>query len=187
MGSSRPRGKAGTGSGVRSALQYVLGGVAVLVIGAGVLAAVMQSGSSKASETPTAGAIVTPEGTPVAAAAGIQVFAPVARVTFSGSSAMYFMIRNSGPTDALTGLSCDAAGLATLYDSVVDAGTSTMRSLQRIDVPANGTATLQVGGLHVMLEQLPRPLTAGDQVRCRLEFEHAGELALTVPVRDYGD
>jgi hypothetical protein len=51
-------------------------------------------------------------------------------------------------------------------------------------LPGGEAVAFEPGGLHVMLEDLAAPLTAGQEVALTLAFEHAPDLAITVLVRD---
>ena len=51
-------------------------------------------------------------------------------------------------------------------------------------VAPNTYLELAPGGLHLMLIGLTAPLEAGNTLDLVLEFEHAGEVALTIPVRE---
>jgi len=63
-------------------------------------------------------------------------------------------------------------------------GMMTMTPVDRIPVPANGTATLEPGGFHIMLLDLAAPLEVGTTIEVTLTFENAGELVVTADVRD---
>ena len=49
-------------------------------------------------------------------------------------------------------------------------------------LPAGGHIMMARGGHHVMFLGLTRPLQDGDNVQLTLEFEKAGDIAVTVPV-----
>ncbi len=171
---------------MRSSIRYVIALAALAVVAGGVFAAFRQ-GNASGRPAPTASATGAVSGTPAASSGAIAIYNPLARVSLNDSSVLYFTIRNSGPADSLQSVNCDASPAATLHDSVVEGASGSMKLLQEIPVPANGQVALQTGGLHVMLEQLPRPLVVGDQVRCTLSFRRAGQVGLTAPVRDYGN
>lgn len=169
-------------------LRLALATAAVVAIAGGAFAIFAPGQSSEASTPATFGPTATPSpvGTPVARAGAISIYAPVVRVTLASSSAMYFTIVNDGDADSLQSVSCDASPVASLHDSVTQGNTGTMKLLQQIDVPAHGTVVLQTGGLHVMIEQVTKPLVVGDQAHCQLTFAKAGKISLVAPVRDYG-
>ncbi len=71
---------------------------------------------------------------------------------------------------ALIGASSPVAGLVELHEMKMDNGVMLMRPLQKIDLPKGQTVKLEPGGLHLMLEDLKRPLKAGDKVPLTLKI-----------------
>jgi hypothetical protein len=63
-------------------------------------------------------------------------------------------------------------------------GAMTMRPVDAIEVPADGSVSLKPGGLHVMLLGLASPLATGSTVSMTLTFEKAGDVVIDVPVQD---
>lgn len=63
-------------------------------------------------------------------------------------------------------------------------GTMTMREVDAIDIPAGEDVALEPGGYHVMLMELVEPLVAGDQFDLTLTFEQAGDVTVTLEVRE---
>ncbi|MFN7151064.1 MAG: copper chaperone PCu(A)C [Microthrixaceae bacterium] len=63
-------------------------------------------------------------------------------------------------------------------------GMMSMRQVQRIDVPADGTVALEPGGYHVMLLDVQKELVPGDTIEVTLTFERAGEVTVTADVRE---
>ena len=59
-----------------------------------------------------------------------------------------------------------------------------MREIDALDVPAGETASLEPGGHHLMLLELADDLVPGDSFELTLEFADAGELTVTVEVRE---
>jgi copper(I)-binding protein len=94
----------------------------------------------------------------------------------SGASAAYVSIENRGSgDDRLMGVSTDVAGRVTLHSSTSEGGVARMRPLPKgLTIPAGETVALAPGGNHVMLEQLKRPLKAGEQIPLTLSFERSG-------------
>ncbi|MEM9037354.1 MAG: copper chaperone PCu(A)C [Actinomycetota bacterium] len=60
----------------------------------------------------------------------------------------------------------------------------TMQQVSAIDVPAGETVSLEPGGLHVMLLDLPDPLEAGEEFDITLTLEDGEEVVVGVEVRD---
>jgi periplasmic copper chaperone A len=101
-------------------------------------------------------------------------------------SAFYFTVTNTGDEDdALTAVSAEVTGKATLHETVSDGGSMTMQGVDRIEVPANGEAVLEPGGYHVMLVELEQPLEEGETITVVLTFEKAGPIEIEVSVRSY--
>lgn len=118
------------------------------------------------------------------------------------AGAVYMLITNRGDQDdALLAVSIadDVAGKVELHESrAVEPGEATgdmaggdmgttdstmapmmeMVPVDRIEVPAGGTVSLQPGGYHVMLLDLVSPLDEGDQLELTLTFDVAGEVVV---------
>lgn len=65
-----------------------------------------------------------------------------------------------------------------------DSGNMTMKQVHKVDIPADGTVTLEPGGLHIMLFDLAGPLKSGQTVPVTLTFEKAGEVKVDAAIRD---
>ena len=72
---------------------------------------------------------------------------------------------------AVVGVESDAFGDVSLHETRVVDGVSRMRAIPKLPVAAGKNATLQPGGLHLMLMQPRAPLKAGDAVDVRLRLE----------------
>ena len=59
-----------------------------------------------------------------------------------------------------------------------------MQEVTAVDVPAGGTVMLEPGGYHVMLMQLAEPLVTGATFEVTLSFENAGDMTVSVEVRE---
>ncbi len=57
-----------------------------------------------------------------------------------------------------------------------------MRPVDSFEIPAQGRLELKPGGKHIMLEQLKRPLKAGEKIPLRLKFSDGSVLELELPV-----
>jgi periplasmic copper chaperone A len=124
----------------------------------------------------------------------------------TGAAAVYLQISNStGADDALVAVrvGSDIAAAAELHETYqksadpdgegdMDEGDmgdgpapmAGMREVSSIPVPAGETVELRPGGLHVMLLDLTEGLAPGDEFPLTLEFEQAGEVTVTVEVRE---
>ncbi|MCP5027239.1 MAG: copper chaperone PCu(A)C [Actinomycetia bacterium] len=63
-------------------------------------------------------------------------------------------------------------------------GAMTMQEVTSIPVAVGETVSFAPGGLHVMLMGLVDPLEVGDEFDVTLTFENAGDVVVTVEVRD---
>lgn len=119
----------------------------------------------------------------------VYLFDGWARSTMPGApnGAVFGLLVNlSSEEDTLIGASTQAAEAVELHETVVgDGDVMQMRPVEvGFVIPSQGYVELMRGGLHIMLINLTDPLQAGDTVALLLEFEHAGEVAVEVPVRD---
>lgn len=118
-------------------------------------------------------------------AADIAVTQPWARATLApgGAGAAFMTISNAGGmADKLVKAATPVAGAAELHTHRMDGTVMRMEAVPSIEVPANGSATMAPGGLHVMLFDLKAPLSEGMSFPLTLTFEHAGDVTVTVPV-----
>jgi copper(I)-binding protein len=65
-----------------------------------------------------------------------------------------------------------------------DAPMMSMREVGEIAVPSGSTVELAPGGLHIMLLDLEEDLAVGDTFELTLQFQEAGDLTVTVEVRE---
>ncbi len=102
------------------------------------------------------------------------------------TGAGYLTLRNSGAADRLVSARAAIATTVELHTHIHDNGVMRMRPVEAIDVPANGTVTLEPGGLHLMLLELKQPLRQGETVPVTLVFERAGEVQVQLAVQSAG-
>ncbi len=124
-------------------------------------------------------------GGPALAGGAIEVVDPWARPSIPNRPGVaYLEIRNSGDApDRLVGARAAAAGAVELHKAEQTEGVMRMAPVEAVEVPAGGTARLAPGGFHLMLFGLEAPLAAGDSLDMILEFERAGQVPVSVPVR----
>ena len=116
--------------------------------------------------------------------AQVQITDAYARST-GASGAVFLTITNPDATDdRLLSATTDAAGMAMLHTSVMDAnGVMSMPEMPGgVVIPAGGSHALARGGDHLMLMGLTRPLAEGDTLRLTLMFERAGAVNLDVVI-----
>ncbi len=112
---------------------------------------------------------------------------PYARATPPGATTAgaYLSIENKGTTaDRLLRVVSPIAGLGELHSMSMDGSVMRMRAVPSIEIPAGATVKFAPGGLHVMLQDLKRPLKQGDRVPVILTFERAGEAKVELSVTD---
>src|SRR5690606_30945701 len=83
----------------------------------------------------------------------------------------------------IVGVRSAAFGDVSLHETTVVDGVSRMRALPRLEVAAGDSATLQPGGLHLMLMQPARPLAEGDTVPVEFLLEGGGVITGSFEVR----
>ena len=112
-----------------------------------------------------------------------------ARATPKGAQvgAGYLSIRNDGASaDRLTGVAVDFAK-AEIHEMKTNNGVMEMREITAgVEIPAHATVKLAPGGYHLMFVGLKHPLVKGETVKATLTFEHAGALAVDMPVLPIG-
>lgn len=103
-----------------------------------------------------------------------------------GTSAAYMLLHNHGTEDdALIGASSDVAASVEIHLSKMNAdGTMEMIPQESIALPAEGEVELKPGSYHVMFIGLTKDLNVGDEITLTLNFEHAEDITLTIPVMD---
>ena len=100
------------------------------------------------------------------------------------NSAVYMVLHNpTDTTDRLLKVDCDAVQAAELHQSLIQDGVMRMQQVQEIEIPAQGEAKLEPGGLHVMLIGLHQDLVAGKKLSLTLVFENAGEMVIEAEIR----
>ena len=117
----------------------------------------------------------------------LQIGHPYTRTTPPGATTAgaYLSIDNQGKAaDKLLRITSPAAGLVELHSMRMDGNVMRMRAVPAIDVAAGATVKLAPGGLHVMLQELKRPLKKGERVPITLVFERAGEVKVELAVQD---
>ena len=107
--------------------------------------------------------------------------------SLADAGAVYMTITGGDTEDRLVAVSVPAevAAVAQVHEtSADDAGMMSMQEVGEIDVPAGGTLMLEPGGYHVMLMQLAEPLVTGATFEVTLSFESAGDMTVSVEVRE---
>jgi len=117
----------------------------------------------------------------------LRIENPVARPAPAGqNSAAYFTIINPSPEgDHLLSAASGVAMFTELHETYSENGVMRMRHhADGVPVPALASLAFAPGGNHVMLMKLRQELTPGQTFTLTLTFSDAGEIEVTVPVRD---
>lgn len=100
------------------------------------------------------------------------------------NSAVFLTLTNATPeTRALVAGMSPMAEVVELHTHIHEDGMMRMRRVERIEVPAGGSVSLEPGGLHLMLIGLKGNLAPGDQVDLTLSFDDGTETQVLAPVR----
>ena len=102
------------------------------------------------------------------------------------NGAAYMEISNRGENvDRLTSASSPIAKHVSLHGHTMKDGVMRMRPIEAIDVEPGASSVLAPGGLHIMLMELKKPLTAGTHFSLTLTFERAGMIELEIVVVEH--
>lgn len=132
------------------------------------------------------GLLVAAMATSSMAMAEVTVMDAYARAVPPGqmNSASFMMLYNDDEKSvSLVSGSSSVAKVVELHNHINENGVMKMRQVEKIDIPANGMAHLQPGGLHVMLIGLKKDLMEGDNIDLNLEFSDGSSQELTIPVK----
>jgi copper(I)-binding protein len=100
------------------------------------------------------------------------------------TSAAYMTLENhSDQTERLISVTSDAAAVVEIHETSMENDVMQMHPVDGVDIPANGSAELKPGGLHIMLMDVQRDLQPEDIVTLTLTFESGLELIIEAPVR----
>ena len=102
------------------------------------------------------------------------------------AGAIFMVLKNAGDdADTLIGASTSVAERAELHTHIKDGDVIRMREVEGgFDIEAQGARKLERGGDHVMLMGLTQQLDVGSQIEVTLTFEQAGDIVVTLPVKD---
>lgn len=124
---------------------------------------------------------------------GVSIGDPWARTSagMADAGAAYMQITGGDADDRLVSVSVppSIAGMAQVHESSMsDDGTGkmmmSMQEVEGIDISAGSTVVLEPGGYHIMMMNLAEPLENGSSFTITLTFETAGDVEVTVTVRD---
>lgn len=133
-----------------------------------------------------AGAIMLHWTAATLAGGALDVKDPYARSVPPGqaNSAVFMQIVNRGvAARALVGGKSDAADVLELHNHTMADGMMRMRRVEQIEIPGQGSVSLEPGGFHVMLIGLRRNLAPGDKVDVILDLDDGTALEVEAQVR----
>lgn len=123
----------------------------------------------------------------VVTAGDLEISSAWARAMLPGQPAGggYLSIANKGKeADRLLAVSSPAAGKAEVHEMKVVNDVMVMRPVEgALEIPAGSTVELKPGDYHLMFMQVAKPFAEGDEVKVTLEFEKAGKVDVSLPVR----
>lgn len=123
-----------------------------------------------------AAALLASAATLPAWAANITVTDVWARATMPGQpvSGAYMQIRSDADA-RLVSASSPAVPRVEMHEMKMDGDVMRMREVKAIDLPKGKTVSLEPGGFHIMLMNLPKPIAAGDVIPLILTVESGGK------------
>ncbi len=97
----------------------------------------------------------------------------------------YLTIANHGnAADRLVAATSPAAGKVEIHTMSMKGEVMEMRPVEGgLEIPAGETVELKPGGLHVMFLNVKEPFKEGASVPVTLDFEHAGKVEMSLPVK----
>ncbi len=99
-------------------------------------------------------------------------------------AAAYMRIENSSNEPiVLVGADCAVAKRVEIHLMQHKDGKMSMRQVEQVPVPANGSVVLQPGGLHLMLMGMQEAPKAGQEVELTLHFADGGQKTVQAMVR----
>lgn len=120
-------------------------------------------------------------------AGDLEISSAWARAMLAGQKAAgaYLTIANKGAAaDRLVGGSSPAASKVEVHTMEVVNDVMTMRPVEGgLEIPAGGSVELRPGSFHIMFMDVATPFAEGGTVPVTLEFEKAGSVELSLPVR----
>lgn len=108
-------------------------------------------------------------------AANVSVTDAWARATMPGQKVSGAYMRIQSDVDArLLSASSSAVPRVEVHEMKMDGDVMRMREVKAIDLPKGKTVSLEPGGFHIMLMNLPKPIAAGDMIPLTLVIESGG-------------
>lgn len=100
------------------------------------------------------------------------------------TSGGYFQLENRGVKERmLVAVSSTSAGNIEIHSHRQVDGMMRMRRIPHVHIPANGSAALAPGGMHLMIFRLKKPLLAGESIPLQLQFDDGSSKSLIAEIR----
>lgn len=105
------------------------------------------------------------------------------------ATAAYFTLENKGSEPhVIVAVKTPLSPKAELHSTIMEGkDVMKMKPVERLEIGAGQKISFQPGGNHIMLTELPKPLTVGERVRLTLIFEDGSELPVKLLVKDARD
>jgi hypothetical protein len=119
-------------------------------------------------------------------AQSLQIKDAFARATNPGQSVGggYLTIDNPNSTaDKLISVTFAKATSVQIHEMKMEGDRMMMRDIGTLAIPAKSKVELKPGGYHLMLMGLKEPLNDGDTISISLQFEKAGKVDVSMPVK----
>jgi periplasmic copper chaperone A len=119
---------------------------------------------------------------------GVAVLDAWARANAPGQSVgAAYMTLLSAQDSTMVKVEADIAGTVEIHSMSMDNGVMKMRMLEELPLAAGKTEKLAPGGFHLMLFDLKKPLTAGENIKLTLSFkDKAGKITqqiVSLPIK----
>jgi len=116
----------------------------------------------------------------------LQIEEPWGRPALAGNNtAAYFKINNPlTEGDRLLTASSSIAEFTEVHLSLMEDGKMIMQQQEFVEIPAKSTVEFKPKDYHIMFINLNNDLNVGDEYQLTLQFEKAGSVTITVPVKE---
>ncbi|NOH71585.1 copper chaperone PCu(A)C [Vibrio pectenicida] len=102
----------------------------------------------------------------------------------AATSAVFSEIMNHSDKDrVIVSAKTEAAGKVELHDVIKEGDIMKMRQVEQITIPAKSMIELKPGSLHIMLFNLKKPLTEGENIDVTLTFANGEKKVVTAPIK----
>lgn len=100
------------------------------------------------------------------------------------TSAVFAQIMNNSDQDRfIVSAATDVADKVELHDVIIEGDVMKMRQVAQFKVPAQSKLELKPGSFHIMLIDLKKPLSEGEEINVQITFANGEQQMLTAPVK----